>query len=70
MEVISRGGSTAQIDPKNFCRWMLREVEGRGVSVRFPARVLRVLQDADGVLCGVSLWQDGVETECKSASYF
>lgn len=68
MEVISRGGSTAQIDPLRFCRWMLARVKARGVHVRYPAKVLGVLRDGEGVLSGVRVRQNGDETECEFIS--
>jgi hypothetical protein len=65
MEVISRDGTTAQIDPLRFCRWMLARCKERGVQVHNPARALSVSRE-QGVLNGVRMSQDGVETECKS----
>jgi len=71
MEVISRAGTTAQIDPLRFCRWMLGEVRGRGVDVRCSADVVGVVRDGEGVLCGVKVRQGGVESECTlSASWY
>lgn len=65
MEVISRGGTTAQIDPLRFCGWLLERVRERGVQVRNPARALSVSRDGDGILNGVRISQDGVEMECE-----
>jgi hypothetical protein len=67
MEVISRDGKTAQIDPLRFCRWMLARCQERGVQVHYPARALSVSQE-QGVLNGVCISQDGAETECKTTS--
>jgi hypothetical protein len=53
MEVISRDGTTAQIDPKRFCGWLKESVEKRGVRVLNPATATEVLRDAQGVLSGV-----------------
>ncbi|KAF2828732.1 FAD dependent oxidoreductase-like protein superfamily [Ophiobolus disseminans] len=63
MEVISRGETTAQIDPLRFCQWLLARCEERGVTVRYPARAISVSRDGKGVLNGVRISQDGVETE-------
>ncbi|KZM27167.1 uncharacterized protein EKO05_0004679 [Ascochyta rabiei] len=53
MEVISRDGTTAQIDPLRFCKWLKSSVEERGVKVIHPASATEVLRDAKGVLSGV-----------------
>ena len=71
MEVISRDGTTAQIDPLRFCEWLLKEVKERGVNVHQPARATSVIQDQDGVLSGVRI-QAGEDadsqTECNTPS--
>jgi flavin-dependent dehydrogenase len=63
MEVISRNGTTAQIDPLRFCQWLLARCRERGVQVRYPARALSVSRDGKGVLDGIRISQGGVETE-------
>jgi flavin-dependent dehydrogenase len=63
MEVISRDGTTAQIDPLRFCQWLLARCRERGVEVRHPARALSVSRDGKGVLDGIRISQEGVETE-------
>jgi flavin-dependent dehydrogenase len=69
MEVISRDGTTAQIDPLRFCQWLLKEVTARGVSIHQPARATGIIQDHKGVLSGVRI-QKGKDvesqTECKT----
>ncbi|KAJ4985678.1 FAD dependent oxidoreductase superfamily protein [Stagonosporopsis vannaccii] len=55
MEVISRDGTTAQIDPLRFCKWLLSSVEEKGVRVIYPATATEVLRDAKGVLSGVRI---------------
>jgi glycine/D-amino acid oxidase-like deaminating enzyme len=62
IEVISREGTTAQIDPLRFCRWLLARCEERGVTVTYPARAVGVLRDANGVLDRVRVNKDGVES--------
>ncbi|EMD60872.1 hypothetical protein GGP41_009820 [Bipolaris sorokiniana] len=57
MEVISRDGTTAQIDPLRFCQWVLKEVKARGVTIHQPARATGVIQDSEGVLSGVRIQQ-------------
>lgn len=65
LEVISRGGTTAQIDPLRFCRWLLEKVKEKGVQVWNPARATEIIKDEDGVLNGVRISKDGKETACK-----
>lgn len=55
MEVISRDGTTAQIDPLRFCKWLKSSVEERGVRIIHPAAATEVLRDAGGVLSGVRI---------------
>jgi len=55
MEVISRDGTTAQIDPLRFCKWLRSSVEERGVRIIHPAAATEVLRDAKGVLSGVRI---------------
>lgn len=68
MEVISRDGTTAQIDPLRFCRWLLARCQERGVQVHYPARALSVSRDDKGILDGIRISQNGTETECMIAS--
>lgn len=68
MEVISRDGSTAQIDPRRFCGWLRETVEARGVRIVHPARATEVLRDARGVLSGVRVVgsRDRATQDCES----
>ena len=71
MEVISRDGTTAQIDPLRFCQWVLKEVKARGVTIHQPARATGVIQDSEGVLSGVRIQQGDdadSQTERKTLS--
>ncbi|KAI8936972.1 hypothetical protein NX059_006200 [Plenodomus lindquistii] len=61
MEVISREGTTAQIDPLRFCRWLLERCRERGVQIHQPAKAVGVVLDGEGVLGGVRIQQDGEE---------
>ncbi|KAF1831335.1 FAD dependent oxidoreductase [Decorospora gaudefroyi] len=63
MEVISREGTTAQIDPLRFCQWLLETVKKRGVRMHQPARATGIAKDTQGSLSGVRISQDGTETE-------
>ena len=67
MEVISRDGTTAQIDPLRFCQWLLREVQRRGVTIHQPATATSIVKDAGDVLCGVRISQ-GDDAESKTES--
>lgn len=57
MEVISKGGTTAQIDPLRLCKWLKSRVEEMGVRILHPASATEVLRDAGGVLSGVKIVQ-------------
>ncbi|KAF2133164.1 FAD dependent oxidoreductase-like protein superfamily [Dothidotthia symphoricarpi CBS 119687] len=59
VEIISRGGTTAQIDPLRFCRWLLERVKERGVHVWNPAKAVGLMQDESGVLNGVRISNEG-----------
>ncbi|KAF2997669.1 hypothetical protein E8E13_005865 [Curvularia kusanoi] len=59
MEVISRDGTTAQIDPLRFCKWLKSRVEERGVRIIHPAAATEVLRDGKGVLSGVRIVHSG-----------
>lgn len=63
MEVISREGTTAQMDPLRFCRWLLERCRERGVRVHQPAKALGVVLDENGVLRGVKMGQDDEERD-------
>jgi glycine/D-amino acid oxidase-like deaminating enzyme len=63
MEVISRDGTTAQIDPLRFCQWLLARCTERGVQVHQPATATSILKDQKGVLSGLRISKDGAETE-------
>ena len=67
MEVISRDGTTAQVDPLRFCKWLKSSVEGRGVRVIYPATATNVLRDAKGVLSGLRIVgsQDNQTQDCE-----
>jgi flavin-dependent dehydrogenase len=71
MEVISRDGTTAQIDPLRFCQWILEEVKQRGVKIHQPAKATAIVKDAADILCGLRILEgDGPEpdAECKAQS--
>jgi len=71
MEVISRDGTTAQIDPLRFCQWLLKEVQRRGVTIHQPAMATAIIKDSEDVLRGVRISEGDdaeLETECKVQS--
>lgn len=70
MEVISRGGTTAQIDPLRFCRWLLGRCQERGVQVHNPAKALSVSRDEHGILNRVRISQDSTERESENITVF
>lgn len=61
--MISRHGTTAQIDPLRFCRWLLQRCEERGVRVLRSAQAVAVLRDGEDVVEGVRTSQGGEETD-------
>lgn len=71
MEVISIDGTTAQIDPLRFCKWLKASVEKRGVKVINPASATEVLNDARGILSGIRIVRslDGKSQDCECFSW-
>lgn len=68
MEVISRDGTTAQVDPLRFCRWLLERCKEKGVQFHQPARAISVSKDDSGALNGVRISEDGAEIERKTTA--
>jgi glycine/D-amino acid oxidase-like deaminating enzyme len=68
MEVISRDGTTAQIDPLRFCKWLQSSVEKRGVRIIHPAAATEVLRDAGGVLSGLRI-MNSVDKQSQDRKY-
>ncbi|KAI4618039.1 uncharacterized protein J4E87_008048 [Alternaria ethzedia] len=66
MEVISRDGTTAQIDPLRFCQWLLEEVQRRGVTIHQPATATAIIKDSEDMLRGVRISKgDDAESETE-----
>ncbi|KAF2747918.1 FAD dependent oxidoreductase-like protein superfamily [Sporormia fimetaria CBS 119925] len=63
LEVISQDNSTAQIDPFKFCRFLLEQCLARGVRLHQPAKAVAILKDANNVLSGVRISEEGEESE-------
>ncbi|CAO2647767.1 Nn.00g086890.m01.CDS01 [Neocucurbitaria sp. VM-36] len=63
MEVISKDGTAAQIDPLRFCEWLLERCKERGIQVHQPARAISVSKDSNGILNGIRISKGGTETE-------
>ncbi|KIW08295.1 uncharacterized protein PV09_01213 [Verruconis gallopava] len=65
LERLSKGTTTAQIDPKKLCEWLLDQCVRRGVQLHQPASVLSVSKDARDELAGVRILsaKDGTETD-------
>lgn len=68
LEVLSTGATTAQVDPRKLCEFLLEKVRERGVNVHFPAAVASVSVDARDEVAGVRIMglKDGVETDGMS----
>ncbi|KAK8200133.1 FAD dependent oxidoreductase [Phyllosticta capitalensis] len=68
LEVISKGGSTAQIDPKRLCEFLLEQCRARGVQLHHPAHATAVTTDSAAKLAGVRIKNaDGSEHELPCA---
>ncbi|KAK1826675.1 FAD dependent oxidoreductase [Podospora conica] len=69
VEVISGPDSTAQLDPRRLCDFLLQESLKRGVQLHHPASVTGVGVDVGGDLAGVQIMdaKSGAETDvlCK-----
>ncbi|KAK4172468.1 FAD dependent oxidoreductase [Triangularia setosa] len=68
VEVISEEGTTAQVDPRRLCEWLLEEVKNRGGVVMYPAKTTQVVRDeATGGIKGVKVKdsKDGSERVIK-----
>jgi hypothetical protein len=61
---------TAQIDPLRFCQWLLAQCRKSGVQMHYPARALSVSKDGEGIMNGIRISQDGVETERKTTTVY
>jgi hypothetical protein len=70
LEVLSKGETTAQLDPKRLCTWLLERCKERGVVLHQPARVVSVSKDTRDELAAVRVLSvdDGVETDSKFTS--
>ncbi|KAK4194288.1 FAD dependent oxidoreductase [Triangularia verruculosa] len=68
VEVISEEGTTAQVDPRRLCEWLLGEVRRRGGRVLQPAKATGLVRDdATGEVKGVVVrdLKDGSEEVLK-----
>ncbi|KAF2086649.1 FAD dependent oxidoreductase [Saccharata proteae CBS 121410] len=61
LEVISRDASTAQIDPKRLCKFLLETCLERGVQLHQPAKAVAVSKDGRGRIDGVRIASNGHE---------
>lgn len=59
LQIISEGETVAQVDPLRLSKFLLGESLDRGVRLHHPAKVVGILDDADGVLSGVMIEKDG-----------
>ncbi|KAK0749608.1 FAD dependent oxidoreductase [Schizothecium vesticola] len=65
VEVISGPDTTAQLDPRRLCDFLLQESLDRGVRLHHPASVTNVSTDVRGELAGVRIVDEklGIETD-------
>lgn len=57
LDIISRGDTTAQIDPRQLCEFLLRECQSRGVHLHQPARATSLSRSDldDGMIYNVKV---------------
>jgi glycine/D-amino acid oxidase-like deaminating enzyme len=55
VELVSEQDTTAQVDPRRLCEFLLRECVERGVKLHHPARPVGVSTDEKGELVGVRI---------------
>ena len=67
LDVISRGDTTAQIDPLRLCRHLLETIVERGVNVHHPAHVISVTRSSLGELQAIRIkdTQEEHELPCR-----
>ncbi|MCJ1363116.1 hypothetical protein MMC16_002223 [Acarospora aff. strigata] len=63
VEVISRGDSTAQVDPLRLSQFLLEQCRTRGVQIHQPAKVISASQDLHGDLSSVRILSSTTGTE-------
>ncbi|KAF2665491.1 FAD dependent oxidoreductase [Microthyrium microscopicum] len=63
LDLISRDGDVAQLDPLRLCQFLLDECQKQGVTVHQPAKAVTVVKNADGILSGVTILKDAIESE-------
>ncbi|KAI9723078.1 MAG: hypothetical protein M1828_004326 [Chrysothrix sp. TS-e1954] len=61
MEIISEDGSTAQVDPRRLCEFLLSEVKARGVHLHHPAKALSLSKDMRDELASIRVSEDNGE---------
>ena len=70
LDVISREDDCAQVDPLRLCEFMMKECKARGVQVHYPAQLVSLRTDKEGILVGGFLVSYGgnapVEIACKN----
>lgn len=70
LEVVSKEGTFAQLDPKKLCEFLLKECTDRGVVLHHPAKVVSVSKDARDQLASARIVaDDGTETDSKLPLY-
>ncbi|KAI9669636.1 MAG: hypothetical protein M1831_007332 [Alyxoria varia] len=61
MNIISDGESTAQVDPKRLCEFLMKESRDRGVQLHHPAKAISVSKDMRGEVAKVRIARDDGE---------
>ena len=66
LDIISEGESTAQVDPRRLCAFLLEECEKRGVAIHPGTRVGKLSKNCKGQMVGVGINpHSGAESECE-----
>lgn len=55
LEMMSKGDTTAQVEPRRLCQWLLDKCVERGVRVHQPARVVSVHTDSNDEIASVKI---------------
>lgn len=67
LDVISRGDTTAQIDPLRLCHHLFETLVARGINIHHPARAISVTRSSSGNLEAVRIKtiQQVIEVPCR-----
>lgn len=58
LEILDAEGSCAQIEPRRFCEWLLKEVEAKGVKIHTQCVATGIFKNEEGKVGGVKVRKD------------